>query len=69
MSTPLAKPTSDNRDDWKAYWQQQGQSWRTEPEIVAERQAYLEERRAIVPDMAQGIYPFGGIRLNRADIE
>ncbi len=65
----ISKPAGDNRDDWKAYWQHLGQPWRTEPEITAERQAYLEERRAIIPDIQQGIYPFGGIPLSRADIE
>jgi uncharacterized protein YjbI with pentapeptide repeats len=69
MDTPLEKPTSDNRDDWKVYWQQRRQPWRTEPEISPERQTYLDERRAISPDLQADIYPFGGIRLDRADIE
>ena len=68
MNTPLEKPTSDNRDDWKAYWQQQGQLWRTEPEISAERQAYLNERRGITPDIKQGIYPFKDLEPKLAEI-
>jgi uncharacterized protein YjbI with pentapeptide repeats len=71
MDTSLKKPTGDNRDDWKAYWQQQGQLWRTEPEISQERQAELDQRRTIPPDIQTGIYPFKDIepKLTRADIE
>jgi hypothetical protein len=42
-------PTTDNQAEWKIYWEQEGQPWRTDPEIDAERQKYLTERRAIVP--------------------
>ncbi len=67
------RPTDDNRDAWRAYWQAQGMSWRTEPEIDVEHQAYLAERRAISPDIQKGVYPFrdenGGIKLTRADVE
>jgi uncharacterized protein YjbI with pentapeptide repeats len=61
----------DDADTWRAYWQAQGMPWRTEPDIPAERQAYLAERRAIVPSIKQGVYPFRGIesKLTRADIE
>jgi len=48
---------------------QHGQPWRIEPEIGAERQAELAARRAIAPDVARGIYPFAGMRLERADVE
>src|ERR1700694_5489944 len=65
----LQRPTTDNREDWKDYWKQQGQPWRTEPEIDEKRQKYLEERRSIVPDTKQGIYPFKGEKLSRADVE
>lgn len=65
----LQRPTTNDQEAWKAYWKAQGQSWRTEPEIDAERQKYLTERRAIVPAIEQGIYSFGGIKLNRADVE
>jgi uncharacterized protein YjbI with pentapeptide repeats len=62
-------PVNDDKESWKAYWKQQGQPWRTEPEIDTERQKYLAERRSIKPDIEQGIYPFKDIKLNRADIE
>ncbi|HEY7092844.1 MAG TPA: hypothetical protein VH393_06680 [Ktedonobacterales bacterium] len=69
-ATP-ARPTTDDADAWKAYWQAQGMPWRIEPEISADRQAYLAERRAIMADIKQGIYPFKGVepKLTRADIE
>jgi uncharacterized protein YjbI with pentapeptide repeats len=41
----------------------------TEPEIDAERQKYLAERRSIAPDIERGIYPFKEIQLSRADVE
>src|SRR5437588_12464952 len=69
QATSLQRPIRDDPEAWKAYWKVQGQSWRTEPEIDAERQKYLAERRAIVPDIRQGIYSFRDIKLNRADIE
>jgi uncharacterized protein YjbI with pentapeptide repeats len=65
----LQRPTTNDPKEWKAYWEVQGWSWRTEPEIDAERQKYLADRRAMVPDIEQGIYPFRGIKLSRADIE
>src|SRR3989442_329782 len=65
----LQRPTKDDPKAWRAYWEAQGWPWRTEPEIDTERQKYLAERRAIVPDIEQGIYPFRGIKLNRADVE
>ena len=51
------------------FWADQGQPWRTEPEIAAERQAQLAARRAITPDVVRGEFPFKGVRLERADIE
>jgi uncharacterized protein YjbI with pentapeptide repeats len=67
----LQWPTTNDPKAWKAYWEAQGQSWRTEPEIDAERQKYLEDRRSITPDIEKGIYSFKDIepKLNRADIE
>src|SRR6266566_2503616 len=65
----LQRPTTNDPDAWKAYWKAQGWHWRTEPEIDTERQKYLAERRAIVPDIEQGIYPFKDIKLSRADVE
>ena len=60
-------------DSWKDYWTAQGMPWRTESEIDGERQRYLAERRALRPDIEQGIYPFrdenGAIKLTRADVE
>ena len=44
-------------------------TWRTEPEIDGERQAFLRERLTIVPDIQQSIYPFKDVPLTRADIE
>src|SRR5215467_9562696 len=55
--------------EWRTYWQDQGQSWRMEPEIDEERRAFLNRRRAIRRNVAQNIYPFEGITLSRADVE
>ena len=63
------RPTTDDPAVWRAYWHQIRQPWRTEPEISEERQKYLTDRRAIVPDIEQGIYPFKNIKLSRADVE
>lgn len=67
----LQRPISGDPEAWKSYWKVQGWSWRTEPEIDAERQKYLAERRAIVPNIEKGIYPFKDVepKLTRADIE
>jgi uncharacterized protein YjbI with pentapeptide repeats len=43
--------------------------WRTQPEIDAERQRYLAERRAVQPDIERAIYPFKDVTLGRADVE
>ena len=61
----------DNLDSlaWRVYWEKQGQPWRTEPEINRKRQIYLTQRRNIKAIVEQGIYPFKGIKLNRADVE
>ena len=67
------RPTDDNRDAWRAYWQAQEMPWRTEPEIDEERRRFLAERRAITPDFQRGVYPIrdehGSIKLDRADVE
>lgn len=60
-------PTSP--EEWSQYWQSQDQSWRTEPEIDAKRQEQLSQRRAVIPDIEKGIYPFRGMKLCRTDIE
>src|SRR5436309_259688 len=62
-------PPADNREAWRIYWKAQGQPWRTEPEIGMKRQEELSKRRAITADIKQGIYPFKGMKLNRADVE
>lgn len=66
-SAPL--PAPDDRDGWRVHWSAQGQPWRTEPEIDQQRQAELEQRRAIVPNLEQGIYSFADMKLSRADVE
>lgn len=68
-SLPQVRPTGDDRAAWRNFWEQSGRSWRTEPEISEERQQYLSERRAIMPDIEKGIYPFKEIKLDRADVE
>src|SRR5437588_2390151 len=68
VATPQ-RPTTNDPKAWKVYWEAQGQPWRTEPEIDADRQKYLAERRAIVPDIEKGLYPFKDIKLSRADVE
>lgn len=66
---PPQRPTTDDRNAWHTFWQKLGQSWRTEPEIDAERQAHLTERLGIIPNIEQGMYPFKDLKLSRADIE
>ncbi len=66
---PHRPTTSDDRGAWEAYWQACGMPWRTEAEISPERQALLAQCRALPPDIAQGIYPFKGVTLSRADVE
>lgn len=63
------RPAPDNRDAWRAYWEEQGQPWRTEPEIDLGRQAELARHRAVVPDIERSSYPFKDMRLTRADVE
>ena len=66
----LQHPASDDREAWKVYWGEQGQSWRTEPEISNERQHELEARLASIPDVREEeLLYFQDVRLNRADIE
>src|SRR6266487_3517165 len=65
----LQHPTTSDPEAWKAYWTSQGQPWRTEPEIGTKRQEELAQRRAVIPDIKQGIYPFKDMKLSRADVE
>ena len=69
--TPSDAATSlpSGRASERARWKSEGLSWRQEPEIGAERQQYLTLRHAIAPNIARGVYPFGGERLTRADVE
>lgn len=69
QSNAAQRPVDGDKEAWKVYWKSQGQEWRTESEIDAERQKYLTERRSITPDIEQGIYPFKDIKLSRADVE
>ncbi len=63
------RPTTENRADWQAYWQAQGQPWRSEPEIDEKRQMQLEQMRAIAPEVLENIYGFAREKLSRADVE
>ena len=63
------QPAVHDRDAWQAMWARQGQAWRMEPEISAERQAELSSHLSVAPDVARGIYPFRRVKLHRADIE
>ena len=65
----VQRPMLQDAAAWQAYWTAQGQGWRTEPEIAAERQAYLRTCLSIIPDLDQGIYPFKDMPLSRADVE
>jgi uncharacterized protein YjbI with pentapeptide repeats len=67
--SPLPYPKTNDHDAWRSYWIAQGYSWRTEPEITPDRQAYLVDRLAITPNVQRGIYPFKGVELTRADVE
>ncbi len=64
-----SQPRPTSPQEWRQYWQFQGQLWRTEPEIDANRQEELNRRQAIIPDIEKGIYPFRGMKLGRADVE
>lgn len=63
---PALRPSTADKEAWRAYWEKHGQPWRTEPEIDTERQQYLDEHRQITPDIKEGIYPFKDIKLTRA---
>lgn len=63
------QPSANDREGWKQYWTNKGQPWRTEPEISACRQHELSQRRSTQQEPEKGIYPLGGVSLDRADIE
>lgn len=63
------RPTTTDTVIWHMYWERQGQPWRTQPEIDAERQKYLEQRRHRLFKENKLIDPLRDIPLSRADIE
>lgn len=75
MSTPASnqsqpKSAPDGYKTWNEYWTKvHNQPWRTKPEIDGTRQQYLAERRVFEPIIEEGIYPFKGVPLDRADVE
>lgn len=68
--TPMWRPNVNDPTSWRTYWQANGQSWRTEPEITLKRQKYLSEclLDAKFDTYRQG-HPFKNIVLCRADVE
>jgi uncharacterized protein YjbI with pentapeptide repeats len=68
-ASTVSRPVTDDRAAWRTWWRAQGQHWRLEPEISAERQALLAERRTTTPDVRARGYPFSAISLSRADVE
>lgn len=64
-------PAPNDAEGWRDYWrtQKNPQPWRTQPEIDVKRQMKLTRCRSTIPDIKQGIYPFRGMKLSRADIE
>ena len=62
-------PAIDDKEAWKAHWKVQGQPWRTQPEIDAERQQYLEKRRHRLFKENKFVAPLQDVQLSRADIE
>ncbi len=67
--TPPIQLVPNDTAGWKTHWEKRQQPWRTEPEIDAERQQKLSTCYAVAPDIEQGIYPFRGMHLTRADVE
>ena len=43
QATVIQRPTTNDSEAWKAYWEAKDQPWRTKPEIDPERQKYLDE--------------------------
>src|SRR5262249_11493621 len=65
----LKSSAIEDCDTWCDYWWARNQPWRTEQEIEAQRQVELARCSATIPDIEQGRYPFGYIKLSRADVE
>lgn len=66
---PAVATATTTHGRWRTHWRQQGQFWRSEPEIDAARQAELNACRTRAANVAHGTFPFGGLHLTRADIE
>jgi uncharacterized protein YjbI with pentapeptide repeats len=66
---PVPRPTTADRQAWRAYWVYCQQAWRIEPEISSTRQRELTVLRNRPADSEKGIYPFQKQRLSRADVE
>jgi uncharacterized protein YjbI with pentapeptide repeats len=60
---------NEYRSNWRNYWVRLGFQWRTEPSLSSVQQQILARYLASPPDPKKGIYPFGGIKLTRADVE
>lgn len=65
----LQRPTTTDTVIWNMYWERQGQAWRNQPEIDAERQEYLGQRRHYLLKENKLVAPLQNIPLSRADIE
>ena len=65
----IPRPSTEDAEAWKAYWQAQSQPWRIKPEIDTDCQKELDDCRKIEPDIKQGHYPFRGMKLSRAKVE
>jgi uncharacterized protein YjbI with pentapeptide repeats len=62
-----ARPAANDRAGWRAYWDAQGQPWRTEPEARPERQAVL--RGLMAKATGENPAPFQGLKMDRTDVE
>lgn len=61
---------SDCCNNWRNHWERCNQFWRSEPEIERQRKEELAQRRRdTLPNIEEGVYPFKGMKLTRADIE
>jgi hypothetical protein len=69
LSSSMYPSNTHDVETWKAYWNVQGQPWRTEPIIDEERQQRLLSYSQGDVDIERGMYPFKGVRLSRADVE
>ncbi len=67
--TSAQQPPAGDRAAWRAWWSERSQPWRQEPEVAADRAQFLAQRRGVAPNVGQGVYPFAGQTLTRADVE